>query len=365
MHDPHLSVAKTTRSHTDDLFSREEVQLANRNSGIPLEILRHDVTPVGMHYLLTHFDVPYVTDGENWKVTIGGRVERPLTLSLSDVRRLPQRTMRVTLECAGNGRTNMPRRWQSMPWTEGAVGTAEWKGTPLRNVLEAAGLEGDCVEVSFTGADRGFDRVEHAFARSLVKAHAMDEHVLLVHAMNGQPLLPQHGFPLRLVVPGWYGMASVKWLTHIEALTEPFRGYQQVGTYMYRTSPGDPGVPITAIRVKSLMAPPGIPDWYSRQRVVEAGTVEVVGRAWSGGGTPITRVEFSADGAWQEATLDPAPNSRYAWRGWRVAWQARPGQYVLMCRATDANGETQPLEPRWDNGGFGNNTVHRVTVTVR
>ena len=357
--------AAAQRTHTDGLFSREEVQLANRNSGLPLEVLRHDVTPVGMHYLLTHFDVPFVPDGEAWEIAIAGCVARPRTIQLADIRAMPQRTMRVTLECAGNGRANMQRRWQSMPWGEGAVGTAEWTGTPLRHVLDAAGLRDDCIEVSFTGADRGFDRVEHDFARSLNRATALSDDVLVVHMMNGAPLMPQHGYPVRLVVPGWYGMASVKWLSRIEALAEPFRGHQQIGTYVFRSNPGDTGVPVTHMRVKSLLVPPGIPDWYTRRRLVEAGDIEIFGRAWVGGGRSIARVEFSVDGAWQEASLDPAPESAYAWRGWRVTWKATPGDHVLMCRATDGDGNVQPLDPPWDNGGFGNNAVHRVPVTVR
>jgi DMSO/TMAO reductase YedYZ molybdopterin-dependent catalytic subunit len=193
---------------------------------------------------------------------------------------------------------------------------------------------------------------------------AMGEDVLLAWAMNGSPLPPQHGFPLRLVVPGWYGMASVKWLRRIEALAQPFDGYQQVGSYVYRQKPGEPGIPVSTMRVKSLMAPPGIPDWYTRNRVVERGPVELSGRAWSGGGVAIAKVEVGFDGDWREAALDP-PHDKYAWRGWRCTWQATPGDYVLACRATDANGQTQPLGPPWDERGFGNNAVHRVRVTVR
>jgi DMSO/TMAO reductase YedYZ molybdopterin-dependent catalytic subunit len=182
--------------------------------------------------------------------------------------------------------------------------------------------------------------------------------------MNGQPLLPQHGFPLRLVVPGWYGMASVKWLTRIEALAKPYDGFQQVSTYHYREVPGGPATPVTHMRVKSLMVPPGIPDFYTRRRMVDAGEVALRGRAWAGGGAAIARVEVGVDGVWREATLEPE-QGRFAWRGWRLVWDAKPGEHELSCRATDANGETQPLEPRWDTGGFGNNVVQRVPVTVR
>jgi DMSO/TMAO reductase YedYZ molybdopterin-dependent catalytic subunit len=355
----------TQRAHTSGDFSRQEVGLANRNSGLPLEALLHDVTPAGLHFLLIHFDVPFIPAPETWRLDIVGRVRRPLSLSISDVQRLPAKTLRVTLECAGNGRANLDPRWQTQPWEYGAVGTAEWTGTPLRHLLERARVETDAADIAFIGADRGFDAGrEHSYGRSLSPARAMDDDVLVVWAMNGAPLPPQHGFPLRLLVPGWYGMASVKWLKRIEVLEQPFDGYQQVGNYVYRQKRGDSGVPVTTMRVKSLMAPPGIPDWYTRHRVVEAGPVELIGRAWSGGGVPVERVAVGVDGIWSEAALDP-PQSRFAWRGWRYMWQATVGEHVLECRATDANGETQPLEPPWDVVGFGQNAVQRVPVTVR
>lgn len=349
----------------DGDFRREEVGLANRNSGLPLEALRHDVTPAGLHYLLIHFDVPYVPSPEAWTLRVGGKVRKPLEISLSNIKALPQRTLRITLECAGNGRAKLSPRPVSQPWENGAVGTGEWTGTPLRHVLEQAGLADDAVEIAFFGADRGFDAgIEHDYGRSLKPDVAMSDDVLLVHAMNGQPLLPQHGFPLRLIVPGWYGMASVKWLNRIEVLDRPFDGYQQTGTYVYRKHAGDIGVPVTHMRVKSLIVPPGIPDWFTRRRLVDHGPVELTGRAWSGGGVPIAKVEVSVDGAWREATLDP-PRGTYAWRGWRFKWDATPGEHELACRATDANGQVQPFEADWNTGGFGNNSVHRLTVTVR
>ena len=360
--DPFQSTER--RSSVEGPYLLEEVQLANRNHGILLEALRHDVTPTGLHYLLNHFDVPYVT-GDSWQVEVTGCVAQPATVSLDEIMALPSRTLAVTLECAGNGRGAMTPRYPSMPWMSGAVGTAQWTGTPLRHVLDRVGLRDDAVDIAFTGADRGFDSGhEHAFARSLQREMALSDDVLLVWAMNGAPLLPQHGFPLRLIVPGWYGMASVKWLTRIEALPQPFDGYQQVAAYHYRSEPDGPRTPITHMRVKSLLVPPGIPDWYTRRRLVETGPVTLVGRAWSGGGVPIAKVEVDIDGAWRPAELDP-PQGRFAWRGWRSVWNAEPGEHELSCRATDANGATQPLETRWDAGGFGDNVVHRVRVKVR
>lgn len=363
--DNHPVFRPVRRTHQTGAFAAEEVRLAHRNHGIHLEALRYDVTPAGMHYLLIHFDVPFVADAAAWTLSIGGLVERPIMLTLADIQAQPQVTMPVTLECAGNGRATIDPRWQSQPWHHEAVGTAAWTGTPLRPFLEHVGLKSTVKDIVFYGTDRGFDAgVEHDYGRALSPAHALSDDVLLVTAMNGQPLLPQHGFPLRLIVPGWYGMASVKWLNRIDAIDHAFQGYQQVGTYNYRHDANVPGVPITALRVKSLMVPPGIPDWYSRARLVDAGTLELTGRAWSGNGVGIRRVEVAIDGVWRDAVLEP-PHGRFAWRGWRCPWYAEPGEHSLMCRATDDQGDIQPLSQRFDRAGFGNNEVHRVAVTVR
>jgi DMSO/TMAO reductase YedYZ molybdopterin-dependent catalytic subunit len=343
-------------------YTFEEVALAARNSGMPLEALRHDVTPAGLHYSLIHFDIPHV-EPQSWRLAVGGRVERPLSLSLENLRGMRARTLRVTLECAGNGRAQLSPRYPSIPWVEEGVSTAEWTGVPLADVLQAAGLRPEARDVVFWGADRGIDRnVEHAFARSLVPAEAMHPDVLLAWAMNGQPLPPQHGFPLRLVVPRWYGMASVKWLERIEAIDRPFDGVQQAHSYHFRKVAGERGVPCRLMRVNSLLAPPGVPDFYTRHRVLNAGRVEIIGRAWSGE-APIARVELAVDGAWRDAELE-APAGGYAWRGWRAVWEAAAGEHELSCRATDGAGNVQPLEPPWDLTGFGNNAVQRVAVRV-
>ena len=358
------------RVHAEGDFSRDEVRLANRNPGTLLESLRYDLTPAGLHYLLIHFDVPFVEPGADWTLSIGGLVDNPLTLDLQALKALPQRTLTVTLECAGSGRAGITPRNQSQPWHLEAVGTAAWTGTPLKGVLERAGLSDRAKDVVFYGKDHGFSGgIEHDYGRSLSPSQAMHDDILLVWEMNGAPLLPQHGYPLRLIVPGWYGMASVKWLDRIEVIDSPFDGYQQVGTYVYRKTANEPGEPITNILVRSLMVPPGMPDVYSRSRLVDRGRVLLSGRAWSGAGVPIERVEVAVDGVWHEATLkraiDPSGVGRYAWRGWCYEWQATPGEHDLMCRATDANGAIQPLEPEFDYAGFGNNAVQRLAVTVR
>lgn len=346
-----------------DTYSRDEVRLANRNSGALLETLPLDVTPTGTHYLLTHFDVPLL-DAAAHELRFHGAFANPFTLSMDDIRALPAVSMPVTMECAGNGRAGLSPRSCSQPWMYEAVGTSEWTGTPLAPLIARAGPLADVVELSFTGADEGFDKGErHAFGRSLTLAQLAELEVLLVYAMNGQPLLPQHGAPLRIIVPGWYGMASVKWLTEIEALREPYQGFQQVKTYRFRSDADDPGRPITTIRVKSLMVPPGVPDWLTRARYLEAGPVEIIGRAWSGAGVPVVKVEFGVGEAWHEAKLAP-PQGRYAWAKWQYLWDAAPGEHQLRCRATDANGDVQPLEGPWDMAGFANNAAQVVDVFV-
>ena len=345
-------------------YAREELALAYRNSALPLEALAWDVTPVGLHYTLSHFDIPRL-DAASFRLAVVGKVARPLTLALDEIRALPARTQRVTLECAGNGRGLMSPRSASMPWLSEGVGTADWTGTPLRNVLELARVLPGAADIAFFGADRGFDRgVEHVYGRSLGPQAAMAEEVLLAWAMNGAPLAPQHGYPLRLIVPGWVGMASVKWLTRIEVRAQVFDGQQQAVGYHYRKHSDDPGVPVTFQKVKSLMVPPGIPDWYTRRRLVDQGPVPLTGRAWSGAGAAVAKVEVSVDGAWRAAEVEPQ-RDRHAWQAWRWQWRASPGEYELCCRATDENGEIQPLAPEWNANGMGNNAVQRLQVTVR
>jgi DMSO/TMAO reductase YedYZ molybdopterin-dependent catalytic subunit len=348
-------------------FSREEVGLALRNPGMPLEGLRYPITPIGMHYLLIHFDIPLI-DPATYELSITGRVHNPLKLTLNELKARPAVTMPVTMECAGNGRAHLSPRPVSAPWHNEAVGCAEWTGTLLKPILEEAGLLDDAVEILFTGHDRGIDQdVEQDYERSLSLEEALRDEVILAYEMNGRPLPPQHGFPLRLVVPDWYGMASVKWLKSIAAISEPFEGVQQALLYRYKQSEDDPGTPVTRKAPHALMVPPGIPEFLSRARHLRAGRTLVQGRAWSGFG-PVERVEFSTDGGrtWDDAELDEQIG-RYAWRGWSYEWDARePGEYELCARATDAAGNRQPAsnDEAWNLGGYGVNLAQRVPVSV-
>src|SRR6476620_1423155 len=268
---------------------------------MPLEALRYPVTPIGLHYLLTHYDVPDVAP-DGWRLAIGG-----LELSLDDLRARPVAEHTVTMECAGNGRARLEPRPVSQPWILEAVGTARWRGTPLAPLLEDAGIPDGTVEVLFTGLDRGVEGgEEQAFQRALALDEARRDEVLLAYEMNGAPLPPQHGFPLRMVVPGWYGMTNVKWLSRITLLEEPFTGYQQTHGYRLRQDPDEEGSPVSRILPRALLEPPGIPDFMTRERTVPLGPCTLAGRAWSGL-APIAGVDVSVDGGatWAAATLDP------------------------------------------------------------
>ncbi|CAN5875943.1 sulfite oxidase [soil metagenome] len=347
-------------------ISVEELQLAARNHGLPLEALAYDITPPGLHYLLTHYDMP-VLDESTWRLRVGGLVDEALQLDLGELRSMPQCTVTVTFECAGNGRARHEPRAQSQPWLVEAVGTATWTGVPLVRLLERAGVRDDALDVVFTGADHGVERgVEQDYRRGLDLETARAEDVIVAHAMNGAPLPPQHGFPARLVVPGWYGMAQVKWLTDIEVSADRFEGFQH-HAYRLRRDVDEDGKPLTRIEPRALLVPPGFPDFYSRTRVVSPGEVEVRGRAWSGW-APVTRVELTTDGgsSWLEAELDADATGEaaapYAWRRWRASWPATAGEHLLGARAHDASGRSQPVNAAWNRGGFANNSVQRVRV---
>ena len=360
-----ISAPSTRIAAPDEAISLEELGLAARNHALPAEALRWEVTPPGLHYVLVHYDIPEA-DAATWTVRVGGAVERQLELSLEDLASRPQHTVRVTLECAGNGRVGVEPRPVSQPWLTGAVGTADWSGVRLAELLDEAGVTADGVDVVFRGADHGVDHaVEQDYERGLSLADARGQDVLVATAMNGQPLPPQHGHPVRLVVPGWYGMASVKWLREIRVIDREYDGYQNAVAYRLQTHAEDAGVPVTRIEPRAMLVPPGFPDFLSRTRVVEAGTTELRGRAWSGWGL-VSRVEVSTDdgATWTDCELEP-DNGPYAWRGFRAGWEARPGIARLRVRATDETGRTQSPEPVRTLGGFTNNADPGVTVLVR
>jgi len=351
----------------DNDFSEPEIEMAFHNHGFNLESLGNPITPIGGHYILSHFDTQYL-NANGYSIAIGGLVANPYKVSLQDIMSRQMVNQVVTMECAGIGRRDLSPRPLYVPWGHEDCGTFQWTGTPLAPLLAAAGILNGAVEVVFTGWDHGVDQgIEHAFERSLPIAEAMKPEVMLAWAHNGQPLLPEHGHPLRLIVPSYYGMASVKWLRAVTVIPEPFQGVEQTKAYVYQYQKDGPKIPVTQKRVNSLMLPPGVPDLVTRTRFVPAGTYQIVGKAWSGMGT-ISAVEFSGDGGgtWQQAQLNPIAPDPYAWVQWTASWKAHKGQYMLLCRATDSGGNVQPIDPNalWNIGGNGVAAVQRVDTIV-
>jgi DMSO/TMAO reductase YedYZ molybdopterin-dependent catalytic subunit len=319
------------------------------------------ITPNARFYIRSHFDIPRL-DPASWRLSVGGLVDRPLRLTLGDLRALPSRSLIVTLECAGNGRSLLQPPAEGEQWQLGAVSTAEWTGVPVIEVLNRAGVRPGAREVVFRGADSGTPRGRTdviRFERSLMLDWARNPDVLLAYAMNGEPLPADHGYPLRVVVPGWYGMASVKWLTEIDVVDRPFAGHFQVNAYVVEHQRCGETVnePVTRAGVRALITEP------ARDQPVTRGELVLRGFAWSGR-APVTRVEVDVGSGWEEACLLDEP-LLYAWRRWELITQVHSvGRIVLRARASDASGQTQPDTPAWNRLGYGNNAVQLLPIAV-
>ena len=339
----------TGRVTADELvyLSRDPV-----NAETPLERQVGWITPSSRHYVRDHFPRPTAPE----RIVIDGAVRTRLQLDPGDIRSLPSRSLVVTLECAGNGRAFLDPPVAGEQWRTGAVGTAEWTGAALSAVLEMAGPLASAVEVLCVGADAGTPAdagARIAYERSLPIADALRDDVLLAYAMNGDDLPPEHGAPLRLIVPGWYGMASVKWLARLSLIERKFDGFFQAKRYVV----GDR--PLREIAARALIA------WPSEGERLEARPFVARGYAWSGRGD-LARVEISADGgrSWRDATLGDAL-SRYAWQEWHAAVAPRAsGQLVLLARTVTRDGTTQPLEEVRGALGYANNAVRPVRVEI-
>jgi DMSO/TMAO reductase YedYZ molybdopterin-dependent catalytic subunit len=337
------------------------------NAEAPPEALKGDITPTELHYVRSNFPVP-AHDGT---LEVGGAVQHPRTLTLDDLRAMPGVERVVTMECAGNGRLAMRPLPAGEPWGDYAVSTARWTGALLHQVLEQAKPAAGGVEVRFTGADHGsyllhpvlqnIDASDLTFVRSLTLAHGTDPEaeILIAYEMNGEPLNLDHGAPFRLIVPHWYGVASVKWLKHIDVLTQPYVGEFETGHYMYQWA-DRPHERVTVMRVRARITDP------ARGATIPAGIYTVRGKAWSGTG-PITNVDVSltGEGDWHAAQVEP-PKGLYQWQDWSFKWQAtEAGRYTLRARATDAAGNVQPEVPPWNRLGYGNNAIEVTYVDVR
>ena len=323
------------------------------NLEMPFGALDGFVTPNERFYIRCHFLIPKINE-RDWRLRVGGKVARPFEVTMDDLRQMPTQTITATLECAGNSRVFLVPKVKGVQWELGAVGNAEWTGVRLRELLQRAEMANNAREIILEGADNGTiaepprPAGKINFARSLPVEKAMDD-VLLAFAMNGEPLSAAHGFPLRAVVPGWYGMASVKWLQRMIITDQPFNGYYQSIDYAFwrRDEAGPALVPLTTMQVKAEIARP------ENNELIRANeNYTVKGAAWTGD-AEVAKVEVTFDGgkSWSEATLKD-DSIKNAWRLWAFEWRRpAPGSYTLMARATDSRGRIQPME-RDANGGI-------------
>jgi DMSO/TMAO reductase YedYZ molybdopterin-dependent catalytic subunit len=337
----------------------------------PLQDLDSWITPNERFFVRSHLNVPRL-DLATWRLVIDGEVARPLSLSFEDLRTASERTVVTTMECAGNSRSSVYPPAEGLRWRHGALGTARWTGVSLWDVLAWAGVRPAAIEAVFEGADHGREAEvpeELSYAMSVPIGKAEHPDTLLAFAMNGEPLTPSHGFPVRVIVPGWYGMASVKWVTRISLIDHSFRGYYRTRPYTFIHEGDDPNVlrkPVTSLQVKSVITSP------SEGTTIPLGRLVVRGAAWSGEAA-ISRVELAVglpedsggSSPWRRAEI-LGPTAPHAWVRWEIPVDfERPGYFVLRSRATDERGETQPMRAEWNFRGVANNSIHAVPLIVR
>jgi DMSO/TMAO reductase YedYZ molybdopterin-dependent catalytic subunit len=346
------SILDNTRGEDVWAEARKVVTDFPENSETPLDSLHGWVTPNRLFFVRNHFPVP-AAEPAGWKLAVEGLVERPLRLGWDELQKMPQRSVFATVECAGNGRSFLSERQPGVQWGAGAIGHAEWTGVPLADVLRKAGLRAGALEVLFEGSDRGSEP-DHPepmqFARSLPLAKALDRDTLLVTRMNGELLTPDHGAPMRLFVPGWYGVASVKWLRRVEVLDRPYRGYFQGVKYTVQRRGPDGALETVIVGPMAVKAELVRPE---EGAALGVGTNRLFGVAWAGE-EAVGDVEVSTDGGetWAAADL-LTPPARYCWSLWEYLWEvAEPGEHTLLARATSASGRVQPAGHDPLNGGY-------------
>lgn len=332
----------------------------------PVEVFEREITPNRLFFVRSHFGAPAVGLTDRWTLAIEGGVRRALTLDLDDMAKYEQVTIPAVLQCSGNGRSSFAPTVPGVGWGRGAVGNAEWSGVRLAEVLDRAGVAPGMGHVHLHAADGPPMPKTPAYLRSIPLGRALDKTTLLVTRMNGEPLPILHGGPIRLAVPGWSGNHWIKWLRRLVVAPEEAPSPYMRTSYKMPTRPLPPGVEakpeemasITVMNVKSLIARPTI------GAVLKPGRNEARGVAWTGGDAIVTRVEVSVGGRWRDATLE-GPARPYAWRPWRVAFDAEPGPLVILARATDSAGATQPEASPWNKSGYLWNGYDRVACEVR
>jgi DMSO/TMAO reductase YedYZ molybdopterin-dependent catalytic subunit len=335
---------------------------------MPLSGFSDYITPTEHFFVRSHTYVPRV-DLSAWRLTVDGQVATSLTLNMDDLKRLSAVDLVSVLECAGNGRGFYEPSMPGLQWTNGAVGNARWRGVKLADVLKRAGVKESAREILFNGADVPIGTMPD-FARSIPIEKALDARTLLAYEMNGETLPVQHGFPLRVVVPGWAGDSWVKWVTSISVLDREHDGFWMKRAYRHPGTAVRPGTavppeqmqPVTSLRIKSVIAAPldGAPTLVGAPVIIR-------GVAWSGDAGPVTRVDVSVDAGrtWNQASLRGDQRTQFGWRQWEYRWTpAREAFYTILARARDAAGNTQPFDQEWNPSGYGWNVVPRVGLTV-
>lgn len=331
----------------------------------PVEYFNTWLTPVPHFFVRNHMHEPSELDASTWKLSIGGEVEKPLTLSLSDLAKLEPHSVVNTLECAGNGRSLHRPQVPGIQWGKGAVSTARFSGPRLRDVLQRAGVKSSGKHVMLHGLDEVPGKVP-PFIRSIPIEKALDADTLIATHMNGAALTKHHGFPARALVPGWIGAASCKWLAEIKVLDSEFVGNFMSPGYRLPNQPIKPGDavkpedthPVTALNVKSVISGP------LDGSALKPGRLSIHGAAWAGE-ADIAKVEISTDGGstWSSATLGHE-QAHYAWRLWHHDFLAKTGDYSILSRATDTQGRVQPAAPTWNPSGYLYNAVDQVKIHV-
>jgi DMSO/TMAO reductase YedYZ molybdopterin-dependent catalytic subunit len=337
------------------------------NLEMPFGNLDGFITPTKSFYVRTHFPIPKI-DKNKWRLRVEGEVQTPLEINYDELLKLESKKIPATLECAGNNRDFLEPKVKGVQWGLGAVGNAEWTGVPLSILLERAGIKPSAREVILEGSDRGKledlkgPRGDLNFARSIPLEKARD--VLLAYKMNDVDLPTEHGFPVRAIVPGWYAVASIKWLQRIVLTDQPFKGYYQTLDYAFWKRRGDLAelVALSEMQIKAEIARPA-----KGETVPANSNVRAHGAAWTSDGE-ITKVEFSSDGGdtWNEAKL-LGESKPATWRLWEFNWKtpARSGNATLIARATDSKGRTQPMERDPDRGTYMINHLLPIAVEVR
>ena len=331
----------------------------------PVELLDSFITPNDLFYVRHHDYAPRVEAGP-WKLQVDGEVDRPSTITLDELRRMQRATVTVTLECAGNGRAFFEPPVAGIQWEKGAVGTARFTGVRMADVLKRAGVKSTGSYVALDGADRAIGKMPE-FIRNVPIEKAMHPDTLLAFDMNGAPIPPLHGFPLRAVVPGWEGAYSVKWLQHVQVIDHEHDGFFVKTAYRYPTKRVAPGAavdpkdmaPLTGLVVKSIITSP------VERASIKTGAVRVTGFAWAGE-NDIAKVDVSNDNGatWYPAELG-RERERYSWRQFTYEFKiSAPGYYTVMSRATDDKGNAQPIKAQWNPSGYLWNVIDRVGINV-